>query len=160
MNSKKTIKSLAVMGVIVTLSGLVATPVTARAKTRTTTPTALRGEWFQTADEVPHYLKVTKKTLRLTLGAYSKKNKAWGVKNDRVLHLGKKVKKNKTFTITKRNKQGYYTINIKQSDYGSNESLMLKPTKKGKKTILKVMSGYGRNFVPMTNKIKKSSNLV
>ncbi|MDT6980299.1 hypothetical protein [Levilactobacillus zymae] len=149
MKKLSLVKGLALLGVMTVTGSLGLAPVTASAQARTT-PKALRGEWFQTAPEVPYYLKITKKTLRSTVGFYDKGR--WGYKQDKVLHLGKKVKVNQTFTISKKpNKAGYWTIHLKQKSSWSTDRMKLKPIKKGHQVWL---SG---GYQPVTKSFMKKA---
>jgi len=126
---KKRLRQLCLVVMTVLMVGTVFPATQGFAKERTT-PTSFRGEWFHVDGEVPLYLKITKHTLKITVGMYYKGR--WGNKQDKTLKLAKKVKKNKTFTISKKNKAGYRTVRLNNLLVGGKNGFMLLKVKKGK----------------------------
>ena len=132
---------------------------TANAATRTV-PQSLRNTWFAWGGEAgAHKIKITAKTYTNTFGWY--RHGKWIVNGTKyTLKLGKKVKKNKTFTLSKRaDKNGYRTLTTNLSDQMGKTVMKVKRVKVHNKTKLKMVIKFSGNskatnmFFPVTKKI-------
>lgn len=133
---------------------------TANAATRTV-PQSLRNTWFAwgKGDAGAHRIKITAKTYTDTYGVYQ--HGKWRVNTEKhTLKLGKKVKKNKTFTLSKKaDKNGYRTLTTNLSDRMGKTVMKVKRVKVHNKTKLKMITKFSDNskrtdmLFPVTKKI-------
>lgn len=131
---------------------------TANAATRTV-PQSLRNTWFAwgKGDAGAHRIKITAKTYTDTYGVYQ--HGKWRVNSEKhTLKLGKKLKKNKTFTLSKKaDKNGYRTLTT--LDQYNKYVMKVKRVKVHNKTKLKMITKFSDNskrtdmFFPVTKKI-------
>ncbi|AYM01911.1 hypothetical protein [Levilactobacillus yiduensis] len=164
---KKVNKQLRQVGVVLVALvslGAAAPATTADAATRTV-PQALRKTWFAWGGESGlHRVKITAKTLTDSFGLYQ--HGKWVINGTQhTLRLGKKVKKNKTFTISKKpDKKGFYTLRVKftYSDgtlQDGNVTRKIKRIKVKGKTRLKIQLRFPKTgtrtdtYLPITKEI-------
>jgi hypothetical protein len=136
-----------------------AIPGTAANAATRTVPQSLRNTWFAwgKGDGGANRVKITAKTYTNTLGVYQ--HGKWRVNSEKhTLKLGKKLKKNKTFTLSKKaDKNGYRTLTT--LDQYNKYVMKVKRVKVHNKTKLKMITKFSDNskrtdmFFPVTKKI-------
>lgn len=122
---------------------------TASAKARTT-PQELRGVWIRSiGDSGFMQYHIGKNTFWVNYGMYN--SGKWDRNGGRTVKLGSKVKKNKMFTLSKKNKKGYRTLKYLLSNDDSGK-MKLKKVKVNKKVRLKITDVYGEthNYFKVT----------
>ena len=135
MAKHQSLKRLAIAVVALVSVGVTVPARTASAKAQTT-PAEFRGVWIRSIGDSGYMqYHFSKTTFWENYGMYNL-GKWERNAGSRKVKLGSKVKKNKTFTLSKKDKQGYRTLKFSTSV--SAGKLKIKKVKVNKKTRLRI----------------------
>lgn len=159
MVKHRCLKQLAITVVALVSLGATVPATTVSAKARTT-PTELRGTWIRfIGDSGYTQYHINKATFWYAYGGIYHLGK-WDRAGAKTLKLGTKVKKNKTFTISKKNKNGYRILRASTS-MDTNLKLKVKKVKVNKKIRLRITNQYQEthNYFKATKHWESKNNL-
>ncbi len=136
-------KQVAITIVALVSIGAVVPATTASAKTRTT-PTELRGIWIRSIGDAGYtQYHINKGTFWYSYGGIYHLGK-WDRDGAKTLKLGSKVKKNKMFTISKKDKKGYRILRASTNE-DSQLRLKIKKVKVNKKVRMRITQQFSQS---------------